>query len=39
MFGEEEGREPNFARTTIDLHAESVPMERSIGPENDKFTL
>ena len=39
MFGEEEGLEPNFVRTTIDPHGTLVLKERSIAPENDKFTL
>ena len=39
MFGEEEGSEPNFVRLTIDAHGMLVLMERSIAPENDKFTL
>ena len=39
MFGEEEGSEPNFVRTTINPHGTLVLMGQSIGPETDKFTL
>ena len=39
MFAEEEGLEPTFFRITTDAHGILVLMERSIAPENNKFTL